>query len=81
MYFKNKRGRKRKIINPNQENDRHEEWMKRGKVIVRAKLVVRYWELIPMESGAEFLAPQNTAAVMVAEERRAAKKHSNYWWT
>ena len=25
-----------------------------GKVIVREKLVVGYWELIPMESGSEF---------------------------
>ena len=48
--------------------------MKRGKVIVQEKLVVGYWELIPMESGAELLAPQETAIVRVAEERRAAKK-------
>ena len=44
--------------------------MNRGKVIVRAKLVVGYWELISMESGAEFSAPQDTATVRVAEERR-----------
>ena len=48
-YLKNKRVRKRKFIMPHQEKARHEERIKRGKVIVRAKLVVGYWELIPME--------------------------------
>ena len=80
-YFKKKRGRKRKLIKPQQDKASHEERMKRGKVIVRAKLVVGYWELIPMESGAELLAQQDTATVMVAEERRAAKKNMNCWWT
>ena len=55
--------------------------MKRGKVIVQEKLVVGYWELIPMESGAELLAPQETAKVRVAEERRSEKKQSNNFWT
>ena len=48
--------------------------MKQGKVIVQSKLVVGYWDLFPMESRAEFLAPQYTATVRVAEERRAEKK-------
>ena len=48
--------------------------MKQYKVIVRAKLVVGYWELIPMESWDEFLAPHDTSAVRVLEERRAGKK-------
>ena len=56
-YFKNKRGRKREFIKPQKEKSRHKERMKRGKVIARAKLVVGYWELIPMEPGAEFPAP------------------------
>ena len=43
-------------------------------MIVRAKLVVGYWELIPMESGAELLSPQDTFTVRVADERRAEKK-------
>ena len=47
-YFKKNRGRKRKFIRPQQEKARHEERMKRDKVIVRSKLVVGYWELIPM---------------------------------
>ena len=55
-YFKKKRGGRQKFIKPQQEKSRHEERMKRGKVIVRAKLVVGYLVLIPMESGAEFLS-------------------------
>ena len=51
--------------------------MRRGEVIVREKLVVGYWELIPMEPGAEILAPQDTSIVRVAKERREAKKQSN----
>ena len=34
-YFKNKRGKKRKLINPHQEKSRNEEQMKQSKVIVR----------------------------------------------
>ena len=49
-YFKRERGRKRKFIKPQQEKARQEERMKRVKVIVRANMVVGYWELIPMES-------------------------------
>ena len=52
-YFKRKRGRKRRFIKPQQEKARQEERMKRVNVIVRAKLVVGYWELIPMESWDE----------------------------
>ena len=48
--------------------------MKRGKVIVQAKFVVGYWELIPMESGAELLSLQDTTTVRVAYEIRAEKK-------
>ena len=55
--------------------------MKRVKVIVRAKLVFGYWELIPMESGAEFSAPQDISKVRVAEEIRAGNKNSNHWWS
>ena len=54
--------------------------MNRGQVIFQAKLVVGYWELIPMESGAELSAPQDTATVRFVEERRASKKHRNNWW-
>ena len=53
--------------------------MKRVNVIVREKLVVRYWELIPMEPGAELLAPQDTATVRISEERRAGKKKRDHW--
>ena len=77
-YSKNKRGRKRKFIKLQQEKARHEERMKRSKVIVRAKLVVGYWELIPIESGDELLAPQDISTVRVAEERPEARKQRNY---
>ena len=43
--------------------------------------MVGYWELIPIESGAEFLSPWDTATVRVSEEIQAAKKQSNHWWT
>ena len=43
-YLRNKMGRKLKFIKPQQENARHEERMKRSKVIFRAKLVVGYLE-------------------------------------
>ena len=36
--------------------------------------------MIPMESGAELLAPQDTATVRVSEERLEAKKQINLWW-
>ena len=48
--------------------------MNQGKVIVREKLVVGYWELIPMESGAELLSPQDTVIVRVVDERWEEKK-------
>ena len=70
-YFKKKRGRKRKFIKPQQEKARHEERMNPDKVVVRANFVVGYWELIPMESWDESLAPQDTAIVRVSEERLA----------
>ena len=50
------------------------------KVVDREKLVVGYWELIPMKSGAHFSALQYKAIVRVAEERREAKKQRNYWY-
>ena len=55
--------------------------MKRVKVIVRAKLVVGYWELIPMESWDEFSAPHDTSTVRVSEERREEKKKRIQWWS
>ena len=50
-------------------------------MVVREKLFVGYWKLIPMQSWDEFLAPQDTATVRVAEERRSGKKKSNHWWS
>ena len=48
--------------------------MKQSKVIFQAKFFVEYWDLIPMESGAEFSSPRDTATVRFVEERPAAKK-------
>ena len=42
-YFKKNMGRKLKFIKLNQEKSRHEEQIKRIKVIFRAKSVVGYW--------------------------------------
>ena len=50
-YLKEKRGRNRKCIKPQEENARCEHQMKKMRVTVRVKLVVGYWELVPMESG------------------------------
>ena len=55
--------------------------MKRGKLIVREKLVVGYWELIPMESWDECSAMHDTSTVRVSEERRAEKKKRIQWWS
>ena len=41
--------------------------MKISKLIVLAKLVLGYWELIPMESGAGLLSLQDIATVRVSE--------------
>ena len=49
--------------------------MKKIKVIVGEKLFVRYWELIPMESGDGLLDTQDTATVRVTKKRLSAKKH------
>ena len=55
--------------------------MKRVKVIVRAKLVVGYWELIPMESWDECLVPHDTSTVRVSEKRHSEKKKRIQWWS
>ena len=73
-YFKRKSGKKRKFSKPQQEKASQEEQMKQVKVIFREKLVVGYWDLIPMESWDEFLAPHDTSTVRVSEERRAGNK-------
>ena len=55
--------------------------MKRVKVIVRAKLVLGYWELTPMEPWDECSAPHDTYTFRVLEERRAEKKKRIQWWS
>ena len=48
-YFKKKRGGGRKFINPQHEKAMREEQRNKMKVTVRAKFVVGFWELVPME--------------------------------
>ena len=55
--------------------------MNRSKVIVIAKLVVGYWDLIPMESGTGFSVPNDTYTVRVETEIPTAKKQRTSWWT
>ena len=50
-YFNKKRERPEKHIKPQEEEARREQQMKKMRMKVRAKLVVGYWELVPMESG------------------------------
>ena len=54
--------------------------MKQVKMIVQAKLVNGYWELILIESWDKFSAPHDTSTVRVSEERRAGKKKRIQWW-
>ena len=82
-YFKKKKKkeRKRKFIKPQQEKARQEEQTKRDNVVVQAKLVVGYWDLIPMESCDEFSDPHDTSTVRVSEEIWAGKKKRNQLWS
>ena len=80
-YSKKKSGRKRKFINPQQDKAIHEKLIKRTKVIVRENFVVGYWELIPMESGAELSSPQDIATVRVTKEIPSAKNQRTAWYT
>ena len=53
-YFKKKRGRERGLfIKPYQAKAGREYQRKKMRVTVQAKLVVGFWELIPMESGSD----------------------------
>ena len=52
-YFKENSGRKRKFIYTQEEKARREERRKKMRMTVLAKLVVGFWELIPMESGSD----------------------------
>ena len=55
--------------------------MNQSNVIVRVKLIVFYWDLILMESGAELSALLDMATVRFVEGIPAANKQGNYWWT
>ena len=55
--------------------------MNQSKVLVGARLVLRYWDLIPMVSGAELFDLKDTGIVRVSEEIPEANKWRSYWWT
>ena len=76
--FKKKSGRIF-FIKSQHERARHQEHIKRSKVIVQAKLVVGYLELKPMESGAGFLDLQDAATVRVTKEILETKKQGTSW--
>ena len=54
--------------------------MKQMRVTVRSKLVVGYWGLVPMESGADNSSEQDTATVTNELEEPEAKKNRVLWW-
>ena len=62
-HFRKKRGRKRKYIKTQEKKARHEQQMKKMRMKVRAKLVVGYWELVPMELVSDNSSDQDTATV------------------
>ena len=78
-YFNKKRKRKRKFTKPLEEKASHKEWRKQMRVKIRAKLVVGYWELIPMESGADNPAYQDTAIVTKGLEGKSENRKRNSW--
>ena len=76
-YPKKKRGRKRKYIKPQEEKARREQQMKKMSVTVREKLVVGYWDLVRMESGADNSSEQDIATVTKELEEPSAKRNRN----
>ena len=54
--------------------------MKQMRVTSRAKLVVGYWELVPMESGADNSSEQDTATVTKEVEEPTENQKKNFWW-
>ena len=54
--------------------------MKQMRVTFRAKLVVGYWELVPMESGGDNSSEQDTATVTKEVEETTENQKKNFWW-
>ena len=82
--FKKKRGRKQKLIKPQQEKSRHEDRRKKISIIVLANLVIGFCALIPLEAGADGSEEQDTATVTKenenqTEEKPAAKQNRDSW--
>ena len=61
---KKKRARKQKYIKPQENKYMREEQRKQIRVVIRSKLVVGFGELIPIESGDNNSAEQDTATVI-----------------
>ena len=79
-HFKKKMGRKRKLIKTQQEKAKCEEWRKKMRLEVRAKLVVGFGELIALESVYDNSAQQDIATVTKENEETEAKVKSNLRW-
>ena len=50
------------------------------RVTVKEKLVVVYWELVPMESGYDDSSEQDTVTATKDLEEPVAKQNRNLWW-
>ena len=50
------------------------------RVTVQAKLVVGYWELVPMEPGADNSPEHDTATVNKELEEPEEKRNRTLWW-
>ena len=78
-YLKKKMERKQKYINPQEDKARHEEQKKKMWVKVQAKSVFCYWELVPMESGADNSSEQDTSTVTKELKEPSAKQKCTLW--
>ena len=54
--------------------------MKQMRVTVQAKLVVGYWDLVPMESGYDDSLDQDTDTVTKELEETSEKRKMTLWW-
>ena len=50
------------------------------RVIIQEKLVVGYWELVPMESGADNSSDYDTSTVIKGLEEPQSKQKRTLWW-
>ena len=69
-----------KYIKPQEDKARHEDQSNKIRVTFPAKLLVGYWDLVPMESGADNSSEQGKATVTKKLEEPAEKQKCNLWW-